>query len=328
MKDATMKRLPICAIALALVAVLAACGGGGGASSPAPSGPTPTTASSTATATASPTATATASSTTSSSTSSTYTGRVVSTDSGNASVSGARILVGTAWTYQGQGYAISNVLSTATTAANGSFSINLPANATFIEVDAAGLVSAHRPVQTTPNSWGVGPLANSFGTIGLPTATADDFAELPVVNYDRATLGTGNGALALSLDADMELAARATTKNEGTLGYYAHEQPGTNYGFGIHYTCTVLVGAFCANPIYQDESLGAGPTETSVQMEQGNIALGPSDGHYQLVISATNLFVGFGEYLGGVPPGGSPTSVTTYNYQAQEYLTTSDNPSP
>lgn len=318
-----MKRLFSAATALLIAAAaLAACGGGGGTS------PTPTPnqtsqgTGSTASPSPSPTATATA---TGSGVGTAYTGKVVSTDTGNSAVRDATVTIGNAFTYQTTGYALSNIVATATTAADGTFTITVPAGTAYIQVVASGLISAHRPIQTTPNSWGVAPPANTFGTIGLPTETADDAPELAAINSDRATLATANGKLALTLDADMELSARAVTKNEGTLGYYAHTQPGTNYGWSGHYTCTVLVGAFCGNPIFQNESLGSGPNETSTQMETGNIILGPNDGHYQLVISQTNLFVGLGEYLNGLP---NTNTVTSDNYQAQEYLTTTDNPSP
>lgn len=318
-----MKRLFSAATALLIAAAaLAACGGGGGTS------PTPTVTQTSQgtgpTASPSPSASATATAT-GSGVGTAYTGKVVSTDSGNSAVSGATVTIGNAFTYQTNGYALSGVVATATTAADGTFTINVPTGTAYLQVAATGLISAHRPIQTTANSWGVTPPANAFGTIGLPTETADDAPELAAINSDRATLANANGKLALTLDADMELSARAVTKNEGTIGYYAHIQPGTNYGWSGHYTCTVLVGAFCANPIFQNESLGAGPSETSTQMEAGNIALGPSDGHYQLVISQTNLFVGLGEYLNGVP---DVNTVTSENYQAQEYLTTTANPSP
>jgi len=218
------------------------------------------------------------------------------------------------------------VVASATTNVNGSFTIAVPPSANIIEVDAAGLISAHRPIYTAANSWGVEPAADSFGAIGLPTETSGDAQELTQLNSDRATLGSGNGTLALSLDADLELTARAVTKNEATYGYYAHTQPGTNYEWGGHYICTSLVGAYCANPIYINESLGAGPTQTEIGCEQGNIALGPTDGHYQLAISTTNLFVGFGITDNGLPYSGDTNS--SENYCSQEYFTTSDNPSP
>jgi hypothetical protein len=261
-----------------------------------------------------------------------YAGTVVESQigGGTVNVQGATVTVGSDWTYQsGNGYVIASPTATATTAADGTFVITVSSAATEIIVCATNLVCSHRPIQTSPNSYGVAPAANSFGTITLVQATADELAGLSAINIDRATLGTASGKLALTMDADMVLSARATTKNEGTLGYYSHQAPGTNYVYSTHYACTALVGAYCGNPVFQQENLGAGPGETAVQMEQGNISLGPSDGHYQNVVSQTNLFVGIGEYLNGTPdPVSLAHGIVQQNYQAQEFLTTTANPQP
>jgi|GEM_PF-6080904 len=294
--------------------VLSGCGGGGG-SSPAPIAPGPPAAGPSAAPSATPTTSATAAPA-----SRTFTGRIIDGDHGNAPVDGATVTLGTTLAYAAGGYAVRGTTATAKTAADGTFSIAATAAQLFFEVDAPGLVSLHRPLP---------PASAAFGDLTLPTATSEDLAGLAELNKNRAQLGHGNGAVALTLDADLELLARYRVNDMATNGYFGHTAPGQTRGATEVYLCTIAVGAFCATPvgypIYDQENLDA-DASSQAQAEDGYIALGSHDGHYQNVISKTDLWIGFGEALNGkVSPG---FGGVTQSYFAEEFFTSTPNADP
>jgi hypothetical protein len=310
----------VAALALAACATLAACGGGGGGSSGPPPiiAPTPT-ATPVVTPTPTPAQTVVPQA---------LTGSVVDVDHANAPVSGAAVSVGTAWTYTpGSGYVLSGVTATATTKPDGTFSINI-AGAQYVQVTAAGLVAAHRPILTAPNQWGFQPPVGTIGTFQLPTANADELAGLAEMNKNRASGGSGQGAQPLTLDADVMLSARAHAKDEATLGYYSHVSPGTNYEFAGHYICTPL-GGFCANPLFDQENLDQFPASFGSLATADDVyfGYGPGEGHHDNVVSKTNLWVGFGATYGGKPDPGSVRNGTE-SYFVENFITSTANPSP
>jgi len=256
-----------------------------------------------------------------------YTGRVVDSDHGGAPVAGATVSVGTGFAYDGTGYVISGVTATTTTKADGTFSISI-AGAQYVQVTAAGLVAAHRPILTAPNQWGFQPPAGTIGTFQLPTANADELAGLREMNKNRASGGSGQGAQPLTLDADVMLSARAHANDEATQGYYAHVAPGTNYEFSGHYICTPL-GGFCANPLFEQENLDGYPASSGslAQADDVYFAYGPGEGHHDNVVSKTNLWVGFGAAYGGKPDPGSVGNGTE-SYFVENFITSTSNPSP
>jgi uncharacterized protein YkwD len=317
-----MPRLPsLAALALAACAALAACGGGGGSTGggPPPTGaPTPTA---TPVVTATPTATPTVAP-------QVVTGSVVDADHAGAPVSGATVSVGSSWVYTaGSGYVLSGVTATAATKPDGTFSISI-AGAQYVQVTAAGLVAAHRPILTAPNQWNFQPPAGTIGTFQLPTANADELAGLAEMNKNRASGGSGQGAQPLTLDADVMLSARAHAKDEATQGYYSHISPGTNYAFSLHYVCTPL-GGFCANPLFSQENLDEYPVSSGslAQADDVYFSYGPGEGHHDNVVSKTNLWVGFGAAYGGKPDAGSVGNGTE-SYFVENFITSTANPSP
>ncbi len=302
-------------IAAVAMPILIGCGGGGGSSSPTgsfvqPTAGPPTTPSSPPT---SPSSAPTASSLS-------FSARVVDGDHGNAAVSGAAVTVGTALSYVGSAYVVAGSKTTATTAADGSFTVSAMRNQVFMEVDAPGLVSLHRPLPAT---------SGGLGTLTLPTATSEDLSGLAELNKDRAQLGTGAGAVPLTLDADLELLARYRVNDMATKGYYGHTAPGQSRAASVVYLCSIDTGAFCASPtatpIYNQENLDA-DASSQADAEDAYVEAGSTDGHYQNVISTRNLWVGFGEALNGRPAPGFGGA--TASYFAEEFFTTSPNPLP
>ena len=248
-----------------------------------------------------------------------YTGRVVDTDHGDAAVVGATVAVGTSFVYSGAGYDLGGITATTTTLADGSFAIAGVNAPTFVQVTANGLVPAHRPLPIAPTT--------ALGTIGLPTATIDELAGLTELNANRAKYGMAQGALPLSLDADLALAARAHALDEATLGYYGHTSPGTTYAFSPHYITGL--GGFSANPYFIQENLDAGPggVGSLALADDAYIFGGPGEGHHDNVVSRTNLWVGLGEALGGKHDSASP-QYATEDYFVENYTTQTANPSP
>ena len=301
-------------VGLCLAASLTACGGGGGSSG---SGSTPVTPVPTGTPAMQPSPTATPTATPNPMALQ-YTGRVVDADHGNAAVAGATVAVGTSFVYGGVGYVLGGITATTTTLADGSFAIAGVNAPTFVQVSANGLVAAHRPLPLAP--------ATTLGTIGLPAASADELAGLVELNANRAKYGMAQGAQPLSLDADLELAARAHAMDEATLGYYGHTSPGTTYAFSPHFVGAL--GGFSANPYFIQENLDAGPggVGSLALADDAYIFGGPGEGHHDNVVSRTNLWVGLGEALRGKPD--SSLQFATEDYFVETYTTQTANPSP
>ncbi|GAC1575351.1 MAG: hypothetical protein NVS3B7_07800 [Candidatus Elarobacter sp.] len=307
-------------LGMALVAAaLAACGGGGSGSGyggPPPATPGPSaTASATPPSTAAPAPTATPAPV-----APRYTGRVVDADRGNAPVAGATVSLGSSFAYvPGLGYVLAGVTASATTASDGSFAIASAGSATLFQVSSAGYVAAHRPLPAAPST--------AIGTVSLPTATAHELAGLNELNANRSKYGSGQGAQPLTLDADVELSARAHVQDEAARGYYGHVAPGATIAFSVQYIASL--GGFNANPLFIQENLNEAPGTSGslVLADDGYIALGPSDGHYQNVISKTNLWVGFGEAFGGKPDPNSTANVAE-TYFAENFVTSTANPMP
>ncbi|HZO92239.1 MAG TPA: CAP domain-containing protein [Candidatus Baltobacteraceae bacterium] len=291
--------------------VLTGCGGGGSSSGPSTYGGAPPTAAASATPTPSATPTAAPLS---------YTGRVVDAGHGKVPVVGATVTLGTTIAYTGTAYMIAGFTTMARTAADGSFTVAGIPGQLFIEVDASGLVSLHRPLPTN---------STRFGTLALPTATAEDTAGLAELNMHRQKLGSGNGTRPLSLDADLELLARYRVADMAANGYFGHTAPGQSRGASEVYLCTIDTGAFCASPsaspIYDQENIAA-DAPSQAASEDGYVVLGPTDGHYQNIVSRTDLWVGFGEAQNGKPAPG--LSGTVASYYAEEFFTSTANPEP
>lgn len=308
-----MRRLLIAPLAALLAALaLSACGGGGGTTPPI-SGSPPVTVSPTPVATGTPAVTLQ------------YTGKVLDADHGSVGVAGATVSVGTTWSFvAASSYVLTGTTATTTTAADGTFTIPVAAAATYVQVSAAGLVSAHRPILTAPNQWGFMPPAGTLGTFALPTPNSDELAGLAEINKNRALYGAGQGAQPLTLDADVMLSARAHVQDMAAKGYFAHTEPGETYGFSGHYLCTPL-GGFCSNPFYLQENIGANATSLAVA-DDGYIALGPGEGHHDNVVSKTNNWVGLGAAYNGV--AAPDIGGTTANYFAENYITSTANPYP
>jgi uncharacterized protein YkwD len=311
-----MPRFPsLAALALAACAALSACGGGGGGGGSTGSGPPPTTVptvTATPVVTPSPTPTPVAPQ---------YTGRVVDSDHGAAGVPGATVTVGTSFAYASSGYAIAGVLATATTAPDGSFTVPAPSGALYVQVTKTGLVDLHRPLPSAGST--------TLGTLALPTANADELSGLAELNVNRAKYGSGAGAQPITLDADAMLAARAHALDEGTQGYYDHIAPGTLYLFSSHYFCVTNAGAFCANPLFIQENLDEfpGPSGNLTLANDAYIAKGANDGHFQNVVSKTDLWVGLGSAYSGKPDPNSTVNGTE-SYFVENYITSTANPSP
>jgi hypothetical protein len=306
-------------VGIVAAAVFVACGGGGGGGTSG-GGPVPATPTPTATQSATPTPTPTVVPQ--------YTGKVVDSDHGNAPVAGATVSVGGTWTYTpGSGYVLGGVTATTTTKADGTFAISI-AGAQYVQVQAAALVPAHRPILAAPNQWGFMPPAGTLGTFSLPTANADELGGLAELNKNRASGGSGHGAMPITLDADVMLSARAHAADEAAKGYYAHTAPGTNYAYSGHYVCTPL-GGFCANPFFTQEDLDEYPASSGSLAEADDIyfGYGPGEGHHDNVVSKTNLWVGFGAAYGGKPDPGSVGNGTE-SYFAENFITSTANPSP
>ncbi len=298
-------------VAMTATVLLLGCGGGGG-SSPTGSFVQPT-AGPTATPTTAPSSAPTASPLS-------FSARIVDTDHGNAAVAGATVTLGTAIAYNGTAYVVGGTTTTAKSALDGTFTAAGIHGQLFIEIDAPGLVSLHRPLPAT---------SANLGTLALPTATSEDLSGLAELNKHRANLGNGAGARPLTLDADLELLARYRVNDMATKGYYGHTPPGQTRGGSEIYLCTIAVGAFCATPLqspmYDQENLDV-DVLNQVEAEDNFIDLGPNDGHYQNIVSKTNCWVGFGEVLNGkVAPG---LGGSFANYFAQEFFTSTANPDP
>jgi uncharacterized protein YkwD len=308
--------VPRVLVAAIVAAALPACSGGGSSSTAGGPPPTPaptSQASATPLPSAPPTATPTPAALQ-------YTGRVVDADHGNAPVAGAFVSVGTSFGYvAGSGYVLTGTTATTTTANDGTFSITGTGAPSYIQVTASGLVAAHRPLPSAP--------AIAVSTFNLPTATADELAGLAELNSNRSKHGSGQGALPLSLDADMEMSARAHAVDEAVKGYYGHVAPGDPYSFSIHFVAAV--GGFSANPYFVQENLDSTPSGLGdlAFADDAYIAQGPADGHFQNVVSKTNLWVGFGEALNGKPDPASST-FTSENYFVENFITSTANPSP
>jgi uncharacterized protein YkwD len=296
-----------------VAAMLTACGGGGGSSSvggPPPVTPAPTSqASATPTPTATPTPVALQ-----------YSGRVLDADHGNAPVTGATVSVGTSFAYvAGSGYVLAGITATTATNADGSFVISASGLPVYLQVIRTGMIAAHRPLPSAPMT--------ALKTIALPTATSDEVAGLNELNANRAKFGSGQGAQPLTLDADVVIAARAHVQDEATQGYFSHVAPGTNVSFSAAYVGSL--GGFSANPLFVQENL-AEATGVSGSLSIANdvyIGAGANDGHYQNVISKTNLWVGLGEAFGGKPDPGS-TGNSSESYFAENYITSTANATP
>ena len=242
-----------------------------------------------------------------------YAGRVLDADHGNAPIGGATVTVGTGFAYTGAGYALSGVTATVSSNADGTFAI-LPSGATYVQITAPGVAPAHRPIAAATNFAGFDAAAFAPALFRLPTPNADELGGLAEVNINRAKFGAGSGALALSLDADLIVAARAFANDMAANGYLAHTKPGTAYAYFSSAACQL--GSFCFNPFYDDENIAGGTTAGAVtpgaagfnlaSTNDAYIGQGPADGHYQRVLNATNIFVGLGASYNGIGLGGAP----------------------
>lgn len=312
----TALRTLIAGATLTLAATLAACGGGGGSSSILPGGGGGATPTPTATPTPPPPTAQAA-------------GRVTDAETnGNPGVAGATVKIGTSFDATGT---ITGVVATATTAADGSYSVPVPlttslpisngisqnasdppagtSNAFFAQVDAGGFVSAHKIMYLHTG-------ATSVPTYAIAHPGLNDAAALARVNSDRASLGSGTGKNPVALDSDATLMARFATMTEGAQGFFNHNYPNTTNNVAKSYQCTAAL-SFCAHYYNssENESLGG----DVLTQEDGYIAEGPTGGHYQAVMNPKNVWVGFAQYLGASPAGSSsPQSM----YGAQEYITT------
>lgn len=253
-------------------------------------------------------------------------GKVVDAEStGSPGIAGATVRIGTAFRLG----MISGVIATATTAPDGSFTAPVPlttslpaaipipgsgtatappqtTNTLFVQVDATGFVPYHNVVFL----WVGAVSAPSFAIAHLGP---NDMAALATLNADRARLGTGDGTTPLLLDSNATLTARFATITEATQGFFSHTYPGTQTPVGGTFYCPLTY--FCGRYYAASESEVLGGD--IVSQELGYIAEGPSGGHYQAVISPTNVWVGFGQASGLPPVGGQGTA----NYAAQDYIT-------
>lgn len=300
-------------LALTIMGVAAiACGGGGGGSSPVPTGgPTPVqTATPIGTATSTPIATATPTPT-STPASANVTGQAV--DENGAPVSGATVSFGTGFSFAPSG-GITGTVATATTDATGHFTANVTVgSASYVQVAASGHATAHKIVTLTAGS-------NTLSAWTLPVPTSDEQAALAAVNSDRASLGSGAGAQALTFDADMVIVGRFRANDMAANGYFAHTAPGQSLSAVYAKWQTIPNNLSGVSVLYGLENIAAGPASLTAAESDFVYNDGASNnGHHDIVLSKGNAWVGFGEAFAGknFVAGNGPV-----NYFAEVFATT------
>ena len=288
--------------ALTGAAILTACGGGGSVAPPAA-----VTGAAAATTAASPAGNVPAA----------LGGRVV--DGGievPSGIPGAQVRIGTTFASG----SIGGVLASASSAADGSFTLAVPLVASlpvlpaplqppspypqvptppadtvatlFVQVDAPGYATLHRVLYLSPGTNAAGPFA-------LVQPSADELAALAGLNADRARLGSGAGTGPLTLDGDLLRTARFVAATMAADGFYAHLYPGTT---------EAVNGQYCAWPGFCGRYV-LGPAENEdtgvaslLAAEAAYVAEGPGGGHFDAIVDPRNRWVGFGEAFDGLCP--------------------------
>jgi hypothetical protein len=306
-----MKRLSLAVATFATATIVAACGGGGGGSTTPPTNPATSTPATTAPATATPTPVPTATATP---VATLATGRAVS-DAGSP-LAGATVTL-----YSGfntKGGAFTGPVGTATTAADGSFSITPTAAAStvaYIEIDATGAASLHRFALVSPNT------TTALGTYTLPVLTADESAGIAAYNAARAQYGSGQGAVPRIADADDMIVARGRVAQMAAGGWFAHTAPGATITASY-----VLIQAQGASAIPNGMAYGIGDDiganiSSSAALISAFMGEGVGGGHYQDVIAPLGVFVGISFKANGLPYSGETVQAPT-NYGSLNWTET------
>jgi uncharacterized protein YkwD len=289
---------------LVAVAALAACGGGG--SSSGGGGVLPPGGGSTAVPNPSPTATATAPGTTGTS----ATGRVLDLDS-RTPIAGATVVVGnTAIIAASAPSTLPGDDKSATTAADGTFTISglnagtrtftcggtnvgdgyctgtTVGNAAFVHVFTSDHIALHGYAKIVSST-------NVIGDLKVSTPTSDDLARLAKLNQYRATTGAPAAVLdeALTEGARFYSAYLGTAPSGTVIGQDPDQGPnGPNYSPNSRYHSR---GGFLSTQDW--ENIGGGSSSGPVtSAEDGYYLEGSSGGHYQNMMNPLNVMVGLG----------------------------------
>lgn len=288
----TIANVRSCGALLALAA-LAACGGGG---SSIPSGQPSQGQPAAGSAPTPGTTPAAASRTTGAVYACTWTG---SSCSKGAPIGGASVAVGSSLA----GGTLGGIAAQATTAADGSYVLNaVPASARYLQVSVAGNpVVLHAAV--TPGS-------GTFPDVLLSTPTADEIAGFNQINADRAAHGTGSGANPLALDEYLLETARYRANDMATFGYFSHDPP-SGAGLSGWNEYQLLAKGLPYSGWGENIALGFSSLTAA---ENAYISEGPTGGHYDNIVNASNVWTGLAAVYNGkaLPP-------YTPNYSAEEF---------
>jgi hypothetical protein len=259
-----MKRLGVSV----LLVVLSACGGGGGG------GTVPTGGGGGATPTPTPSATPSATTTAS--------GKLVDYTT-QAPISGAVIVAGTTLVVGATPPpALPPGDAQTTTAADGSFTVSVPAGTGNVMAFASGYITLH-----APETYSAG--ANALGTLKVSTPTTDDIAWLAAINQDRATYN----APPVIMDERLTEATRLWNAYEAANGRGGDSDPLAPPPYTTSITLYGSLGAYNV-PVSQNIT-GSGAGATGVDAEANFRAEGPTGPHFATIVNIGARWVGLGK---------------------------------